>query len=80
MADQKQIPSFEDWKLKQEIKITVTVETPEETAFESTYFSTSDLEENGLRKMDHAIEASLQESYDYEFKQGKWEEDDENDN
>lgn len=79
MSDQKQIPAFDEWKTEQEIKITISVETPDETAFESEYFSVSDLEENGIRKMEHAIEASLQEKYDYDFKQGKWEED-ENDN
>lgn len=75
MADQKQIPDFDDWKLEQEIKISITIETPDEIAFESEYFSISDMEENGIRKMERAVEASLQEKYDYDFKQGRWEED-----
>lgn len=74
MADQKQIPAFDEWKREQEIKITISVETPDETAFESEYTSISDLEESGIRKMEHAVEASLQEKYDYDFKVGKWEE------
>jgi len=71
----KIIPLSDDWKADQEVVYKLIVTVNDEEVFESEYASADDLYEEA-RKPEGAVAGKLQSEFDYEHKQGMWEEDD----
>lgn len=68
------VPMFDDWKADQEVVYKLVVEVNGEEVFASEYASADDLYEEA-RKPEGAVAEKLQDEFDYEHKQGKWAED-----
>lgn len=61
-------PTFDDWKLDQDVKYRLVVEVNDEQVFASDYATLDDLYEEG-RKPEGAVEQKLEDEYNYLFEE-----------